>query len=378
MKNEKHAYASNTRQPVFHFSILIFHFLFFIFLPLTASAYSFQKAAPSGQMLYYNITGDATVTVVSPSAHWGQHPKPEGMLVIPATVDNDGVTYHVTAIGQEAFGLCTDLTGVVVPEGVVSIGSFAFYNCTSLDSIQLPSTLDEIRSQAFYGTSYVLDEANCDSNGLLYIGNYLISCRSNIDSIITIRDSTIGLGAMSMYYNQSIKMVYLPSTLRFIGGLAFSKSENLDTVQLSTSQPPSVIDDSFDTTRDVPITIKVPRGTADTYRSHPVWRKYNIVEYGEAVDPVDPVDTTNHDDPPVDPTDPSNPNDDIDVWTDASGLVIHVSVGAEIYVFDIDAHVLFHTVATENVIRVPLNNSGVYIVRREDTPFPETVVFSKR
>jgi hypothetical protein len=165
-------------------------------MPLTAGAVSFQRAAPSGQMLYYNITSANTVTVVSPD--WLTHEMPTGDLVIPATVDDDnGNTYYVTAIGQDAFSLCSGLTSVVIPEGVTSLGSFSFYNCTSLAAVTLPSTLNEIRAQVFYGTAYLADSANWDTTGQLYIGRYLIATRPIIDSTLVVKDSTIGVGAMA-------------------------------------------------------------------------------------------------------------------------------------------------------------------------------------
>lgn len=354
-------------------------------MPLTAGAVSFQRAAPSGQMLYYNITSANTVTVVSPD--WLTHEMPTGDLVIPATVDDDnGNTYYVTAIGQDAFSLCSGLTSVVIPEGVTSLGSFSFYNCTSLAAVTLPSTLNEIRAQVFYGTAYLADSANWDTTGQLYIGRYLIATRPIIDSTLVVKDSTIGVGAMAVYYNLCAKIVRLPETIRFIGGLAFSACDNLDTVEFSDTIPPAVLNDSFDTIRRESLTMKVPCGGGDEFRSHTVWGLFNIVEYGcpdtPPIDPPDPPDPRNPEDPqnpqdPQHPDDPTVPNDDINVWTDDNGLVIHVSVGAEIYVFDIDAHILFHTVATANVIRVPINNSGVYVIRREGSPFPVPVVYRK-
>ncbi len=316
-------------------------------------------------MLYYNITSETTVSVVNPG--WTQYSSPTGILEIPSTVENAGTTYQVTAIGQDAFSLCTGLSGVVVPEGVVSIGTFAFYNCTSLASITLPSTLEEIRSQAFNTTAFIDDSTNWDTNGLLYIGAYLIASRAELDSVISIKDSTFGLAAMSLYYNQSIRVVQLPSTLRFIGDLAFSDCSLIDTIQVAAEVPPSVTFNSFDNTPD--FIVKVPCNMSSSYESHAIWGQHTIEEYG-CTDP-NPPDPPN----PPGPTDPTDPNDDIDVWTEEGGLVIHVSEGAEIYVFDIGGHVLFHAFAESNVVRVPLNCSGVYIVRREDTPFPALVPY---
>ena len=66
---------------------------------------------------------------------------PTGTLVIP---DNLGVT----SIGDDAFHLCTQLTSVVLPEGLTSIGVYPFYG-TGLRSVQLPSSLTSVDSSAF-------------------------------------------------------------------------------------------------------------------------------------------------------------------------------------------------------------------------------------
>ena len=51
----------------------------------SAFAYSFSAVAPSGQTLYYNITG-GNAQVTSPDSYpfgWTYYTKPEGELIIP-------------------------------------------------------------------------------------------------------------------------------------------------------------------------------------------------------------------------------------------------------------------------------------------------------
>lgn len=68
---------------------------------------------------------------------------------ITRVVLNDGVT----KIPDFAFYGCTNLTSVEIPESVVSIGAYAFKKCENLNSIALPANLTQIGESAFYGCS---------------------------------------------------------------------------------------------------------------------------------------------------------------------------------------------------------------------------------
>ena len=50
---------------------------------------------------------------------------------IPSKIDG----YPVTAIGDYAFECCTNLTSIVIPDGVTTIGFCAFHDCDSLTGI---------------------------------------------------------------------------------------------------------------------------------------------------------------------------------------------------------------------------------------------------
>ena len=53
-------------------------------------------------------------------------------VTILSTIENNGVTYSVTSIGEGAFSECTSLASIVIPSSVTSIGEYAFRGCTSL------------------------------------------------------------------------------------------------------------------------------------------------------------------------------------------------------------------------------------------------------
>ena len=69
----------------------------------------------------------------------------EGSVVIPSRLDGK----EVTAIGDEVFAECGDLTGITIPGSVTEIGSKAFAFCTGLTEITIPGSVVKIDMGAF-------------------------------------------------------------------------------------------------------------------------------------------------------------------------------------------------------------------------------------
>ena len=119
-------------------------------------------------------------------------------IEIPSTIDGKAVT----SIGEDAFLRCESLRNVTIPNSIVSINSFAFSGCESLESINIPNSVTcidnrafadcislkkvtigtgvtSIGEKAFYNTSLYNNDTNWQ-NGVLYIGDYLISGKLEI------------------------------------------------------------------------------------------------------------------------------------------------------------------------------------------------------
>lgn len=73
-----------------------------------------------------------------------------GDVIIPSTVENNGITYDVISVLAASFLNCNGVTSVTLPSSVKSIGNFAFQGCTNLKSINLPDGLESMGHQIFY------------------------------------------------------------------------------------------------------------------------------------------------------------------------------------------------------------------------------------
>lgn len=82
--------------------------------------------------IYYNIMPDDENKVVLTGIYDTDY---FGDFCIPETVEHDGITYTVIAIGSSAFAGCAGLTNVTIPNTVKSIGDNAFEGCDNIKLI---------------------------------------------------------------------------------------------------------------------------------------------------------------------------------------------------------------------------------------------------
>lgn len=219
----------------------------------SASAYDFMVDS-----ICYNIIGDNEVEVTSGDDKYS------GNITIPATVDNEGITYHVTRIGYNAFYGCSYLTSVDIPEGVTSLGSSCFSGCTLLEDIELPNSLVDIESYAFSNCNFTYihiprNVASIHHFALIYCSKLRsITCSSlnqhfkAVDGILYSKDMTVLVaypydypatsyaipeGVTSIYNwcfynNKKLTEVTFPESLTWIGLRAFSNCSNIESFDI--------------------------------------------------------------------------------------------------------------------------------------------------
>ena len=142
---------------------------------------------------------------------------------------------QLTEIGTYAFSNCQTIESIQFPEGLLTIGNDAFSNCNSLNTVTIPSTVTGLSASVFANTPFINNLPV--ENGVVYLGTTALYYKGEIkDFDLVIREGTteIGESFLSSYrsYAYYLKSVQLPSTLKRIGGWAFSSASQLTSITL--------------------------------------------------------------------------------------------------------------------------------------------------
>ncbi|MBR0037748.1 MAG: leucine-rich repeat domain-containing protein [Bacteroidales bacterium] len=150
-----------------------------------ANAYDFQADG-----IFYKVISmsERTVEVTFKELEFDPNnvvPSYAGVVTVPATVDYQGVSFRVTAIGENAFKSCAGLSKVILPVGLRVIGGYAFSDCTGLTDVDIPNTVTTISDCAFercHAFTHVVIPASVTE-----IGGMAFSCEGV--QTLTIEDS---------------------------------------------------------------------------------------------------------------------------------------------------------------------------------------------
>ena len=166
--------------------------------------------------LYYQ-TGNATVSKLTDTTLTS--------VTVPKTVES----CTVTAIGESAFEVCTELTEIVLPDTITRIGNSAFSYCSSLTSIELP-VATSIGIRAFYECS-ALTSINLPS--ATSIGDSaFIGCSAL--KTVNLLSSVESVGEYAFYHCISLTVISLPVT-KTVGESAFEECSTLTTARLPSA-----------------------------------------------------------------------------------------------------------------------------------------------
>lgn len=115
----------------------------------------------------------------------------------------------VTAIGDESFDGCEELSELIIPNSVTYIGSWAFLECTNLRNLVIPNSVTTIKNSAF------------------------CYCYSLDNVVIPFSVTELGVGAF--YGCHSLSKITIPYTITRIGDATFADCYGLTSVTIPNS-----------------------------------------------------------------------------------------------------------------------------------------------
>lgn len=299
--------------------------LFSLFLALVASVgIAFASVYVTIDGIAYNLhETDLTASV-------GDNHSLSGDIVIPDQITYDAKTYSVTRIVTSAFGGCSSLTSITIPNSVVSIGARAFSSCTSLTSVTIPNSVTSIDTEAFrYCTGLT---SVTIGNGINEIGRDIFSGCSKITSV-TLNSSYIVSFDYAPYYDRdgenicsifgkqvqeyvlgesvtsigssafqscsasviisnsvtsiggwafcacSFTSITIPSSVTSIGKCAFQYCRQLTSITCEAVNPPDLECCVFDEmVKSIPL--YVPAESVTAYKAADQWKEFNVLAIG--------------------------------------------------------------------------------------------------
>ena len=205
-----------------------------------------------------------------------------GEVNIPSYFVDNGQSYKVFSIGNSAFQSCSDMTSVVIPDGVttiedygfrwcraltsinflgqsslVKIGQRAFSYCEALAEVALPKNLKSIGNLAFEecraikkiyfdsaNVSYVLNNKTpfeksyqvqniIIGNNVETIPNYFFNALSTVTSLTFEENSKlVEIGEYAFTNCSSILEIILPESVKVLGESCFSNCSKVSTLHI--------------------------------------------------------------------------------------------------------------------------------------------------
>ena len=228
--------------------------------------------------------------------------KYSGDVVVPGTVEYDGITYTVKGVGNRAFEGCDDLRKVTISEGIYKIGAYAFCNCGNLERVILPSTLENIdgSNPVFEGCSkleitttapregqenhyYLYDEAL-----YMHMGRTKREILSWIPEkktgTVVIKEGTTKIGYSSIHRTNVDKIV-IPESVKSIDIYTFVSCKTPLVLELNWKTKEDVDEITtkmssffFNGTDRSAVKVTVPKGTKSYYESHWLWSNLGGIE----------------------------------------------------------------------------------------------------
>ena len=269
----------------------------------------------------YSLSADGVLTIsgTGAMADYGSSNQPwaDYRSNITSVVINEGVTHigmyafkdcnntnltsitipaSVESIGACAFEYCNALESITIPASVTSIAEYAFHDCTNLATVSGGDGLTSIGTNAFSYTSWSDNLVNNLSDGLFYLGHVAFKMKGDATGI-TFAEGTTQIYDHAFESCNALESIIIPASVTSIGEGAFEGCGNLSKVYVLPTTPPTLGLDAFQGCNNL-TDIVVPAAVKSDYETG--WRAYMTkVIAGYTVDGTNITFTTTNNGPLV-------------------------------------------------------------------------------
>ncbi|MDE6633172.1 MAG: leucine-rich repeat domain-containing protein [Muribaculaceae bacterium] len=164
-----------------------------------------------GQTLNYTVIDEEAKTVATRAGQFSRRGfvpgnQTEGALVIPKSIQEDGISYQVIGIGEMSFQENKNLTSVRLPDSMLEIGEDAFAYCESLSEINFPDGIRNVGAGAFGSTALIT---------------------------ISWPESTKEIKRSTFHDCKSLSSISIPHSVMYIDDYAFGRCASLTSIDVS-------------------------------------------------------------------------------------------------------------------------------------------------
>ncbi len=135
-------------------------------------------------------------------------------------------------IASYAFGWCSNLNEISIPDKATNINAYAFYVCENLKSVQIGDNVKKIGEFCFQSCTN-LEIASIGSNVIDILGGAFIDCKSLTK--IEIPNSVINIGGAAFYNCTNASELILGNNVNSIGNDSFYNCSGLTSVVIPDS-----------------------------------------------------------------------------------------------------------------------------------------------
>ncbi len=145
------------------------------------------------------------------------------------------VPYDTLTIAAETFSEQTNITRIILPDGLTGIGSYAFVWCTALEEINYPDSVRVIGENTLHGSAYAENQNNWDG-AMFYNGKHLLRVEYGYSGLLLMHDDTISIAAGAFYEWYDNAVVVIPKSVQYIGRYTFYDGMSVSAIAYAGSE----------------------------------------------------------------------------------------------------------------------------------------------